>query len=177
MRADAVILTVGHRPPSDPIGERWRGPRTRFIADPWRPFATNVVGPDDAAVVLGSGLTAVDAVLSLSQQPRRAPITLVSRHGLLPQAHAATPLAPVDLTSMIAELVAVPGGVRATALLRRLRCKARELASTGADWRSLVDGLRPPSPATRECCPWRIPARGEGGQSGARYGRVQQDRH
>ncbi len=143
LRADAVILTVGHRPPSDPIGERWRGPRTRFIADPWRPFAVNVVGPDDAAVVLGSGLTAVDAVLSLSQQQRRAPITLVSRHGLLPQAHAATPLVPVDLTSMIAELVAVPGALRATALLRQLRCKARELASTGADWRSLVDGLRP----------------------------------
>jgi uncharacterized NAD(P)/FAD-binding protein YdhS len=143
LRAEAVILTVGHRPPSDPIGKRWIGPRTRFISDPWRPFATNVVGPDDAAVVLGSGLTAVDAVLSLSQQPRRAPITLVSRHGLLPQSHAATPVSPVDLTSMVAELVAAPGGVSARALLHQLRRKARELAATGADWRSVVDGLRP----------------------------------
>ena len=69
------------------------------------------------AVVLGSGLTAVDTVLSLSQQPRRAPITLVSRNGLVPQAHAATPLPPVDLTSMVSELVAAPGGVRARTLL------------------------------------------------------------
>ena len=143
LRAEAVILTVGHRPPSDPIGKRWSGPRTRFIADPWRPFATNVVGPDEAAVVLGSGLTAVDTVLSLSQQPRRAPITLVSRHGLLPQAHAATPLSPVDLTSVVSELVSAPGGVRALTLLRRLRHKVRELAPTGGDWRSVVDGLRP----------------------------------
>ena len=143
LRAEAVILTVGHRPPSDPIGKRWSGPRTRFISDPWRPFAMNVVGPDEAAVVLGSGLTAVDTVLSLSQQPRRAPITLVSRHGLLPQAHAATPVSPVDLTSLVSELVAAPGGVRAHTLLRQLRRKVRELATTGGDWRSVVDGLRP----------------------------------
>lgn len=143
LRADAVVLTVGHRPPLDPIGKRWSGPRTRYVSDPWRPFATNVVGPDEAAVVLGSGLTAVDTVLSLSQQARRAPITLVSRHGLLPQAHAATPMSPVDLTAMVSELVAAPGGVRVQALLRQLRHKVCELAATGGDWRSVVDGLRP----------------------------------
>jgi uncharacterized NAD(P)/FAD-binding protein YdhS len=101
------------------------------------------VGPDEAVVVLGSGLTAVDTVLSLSQQPRRAPITLVSRHGLLPQAHAATPVSPVDLSSLISELIATSGGVRAQTLLRQLRRKVRELAPTGGDWRSVVDGLRP----------------------------------
>jgi uncharacterized NAD(P)/FAD-binding protein YdhS len=142
LRADAVILTVGHRPPSDPIGKGWSGPRTRFISDPWRPFATNVVGPDETAVVLGSGLTAVDTVISLSQQPRRAPITLVSRHGLLPQTHAATPVPPLDLTSLVSELVAAPGGVRAQTLLRSLRRKVRALAPAGGDWRSVVDGLR-----------------------------------
>ena len=95
--ADAVILTVGHRPPSDPAGMRWSGPRTRFIPDPWRPFATNVVGPDDPAIVLGTGLTAVNAVLSLGQQPRRAPITLISRNGLtaaVPSRDAAAPGRP-----------------------------------------------------------------------------------
>jgi uncharacterized NAD(P)/FAD-binding protein YdhS len=144
--ADAVILTVGHRPPSDPIGVRWSGPRTRFIPDPWRPFATNVVGPDDPAVVLGTGLTAVDAVLSLSQQPRRAPITLVSRNGLVPQAHRATPLPPADLMMLVSELVAAPGGVRARDLLHRLRRAARALEASGGDWRSVVDGLRPHTP-------------------------------
>jgi uncharacterized NAD(P)/FAD-binding protein YdhS len=143
LRAEAVILTVGHRPPSDPIGNRWSGLRTRFISDPWRPFATNVVSPDEAAVVLGSGLTAVDAVLSLSQQPRQAPITLISRHGLLPHAHAAMPLTPIDWTRVVSDLVTAPGGVRALTLLRQLRHKVRELAPTGVDWRSVVDGLRP----------------------------------
>jgi uncharacterized NAD(P)/FAD-binding protein YdhS len=143
LHAEAVMLTVGHRPPSDPIGRRWSGPRTRFISDPWRPFATNVVGADDAAVVLGSGLTAVDTVLALSQQPRRAPIILISRNGLLPQAHSAAPVSPADLTSLVSELLAAPGGVPARALLNRIRRAVRTLAATGGDWRSVVDGLRP----------------------------------
>jgi uncharacterized NAD(P)/FAD-binding protein YdhS len=143
LRADAVILSVGHRPPSDPIEKRWSGARTRFISDPWRPFAMNVVGANDPAVVLGSGLTAVDTVLSLCQQPRQAPITLISRNGLMPQAHAPTPVSPVDLTSMASELVAASGGVRARALLTRFRRKVREVTTKGGDWRSVVDGLRP----------------------------------
>jgi uncharacterized NAD(P)/FAD-binding protein YdhS len=142
LRADAVILTVGHRPPSDPVGLRWSGPRTRFIPDPWRPFATNVVGPDDSAVVLGSGLTAVDTVLSICQQPRRAPITLLSRNGLVPHVHSAIPGTPTDLSSLVSALVATPGGVRARDLLLRVRRAARETVATGGDWRSVVDGLR-----------------------------------
>jgi uncharacterized NAD(P)/FAD-binding protein YdhS len=143
VRADAVVLAIGHRPPSDPIGRRWNGPRTRFIADPWRPFAMNVVKPEEPVVILGSGLTAVDSVLSLTQQPRQATITLVSRNGLLPQTHAAAPVAPADLVSMVSEMFTAPGGVRALTLLRNLRHKVRELSSAGQDWRSAVDGLRP----------------------------------
>lgn len=142
-RADSVVLAIGHRPPSDPFGSRWHGPRTRFIADPWRPFAMNVVRPDESVVVLGSGLTAVDAVLSLAHAKRSAPITMLSRRGLLPHTHAATPLAPVDLKALAAELIASPNGVRALDLFRRLRKLARGQGGQAADWRSVVDGVRP----------------------------------
>jgi uncharacterized NAD(P)/FAD-binding protein YdhS/predicted metal-dependent enzyme (double-stranded beta helix superfamily) len=141
--ADTVILAIGHRPPADPIGRLWSGPRNRYIADPWRPFATNAVSPDDAVVILGSGLTAVDAVLSLTQEPRRAPITLVSRRGLVPQAHCAPPVAPANLDTLVSELLAAPGGVRVKMLFRALRRKAEEALASGGNWRSVVDGLRP----------------------------------
>jgi uncharacterized NAD(P)/FAD-binding protein YdhS len=87
LAADAVILAIGHCPPPDPIGRLWKGPRSRCIVDPWRPFATSMCRPDEPIVILGSGLTAIDAVMSLSQEPRRAPITLISRRGLIPHAH------------------------------------------------------------------------------------------
>src|SRR5208282_1704670 len=84
--ADVVVLAIGHREPSDPLARKWTGPRTRFIADPWRPFAMNVIRPDEPVVMLGCGLTAVDAVMSLANRGRVS-VTLVSRNGLLPQAH------------------------------------------------------------------------------------------
>jgi uncharacterized NAD(P)/FAD-binding protein YdhS len=143
VRADAVVLAIGHRPPSDPAGLRWSGPRTRYIADPWRPFAVNRVGPDDPVLVLGSGLTAVDTVVSLAERARRAPITLVSRHGLTPQAHAAAPATPTPLQALVDELLSAPGGVRARTLCHALRRQVRALAPSGIDWRSVVDGVRP----------------------------------
>ncbi|MGO9392862.1 FAD/NAD(P)-binding protein [Rhodoblastus sp.] len=139
--AAAVVLALGHRPPADPIGENWQGPTTRLIADPWRPFAMNVVQSDEPVIAIGSGLTAVDVVLSLSAQPRSAPITLVSRYGLHPLAHAAQEIRPADLTALVEELLAAPGGLRPLALLVALRRKAR--AEPECDWRRLVDGLRP----------------------------------
>lgn len=144
LRANSVVLAIGHRPPDDPIGPRWTGPRTRFIADPWRPFAMNVVRPDESVVILGSGLTAVDAVVSLTNSTRReAPITLISRRGLLAQAHTHLPLTPIDMQKHVSELVNSPRGVRALELCRRLRQIVSESAAVGVNWRSVIDGLRP----------------------------------
>lgn len=141
--ADAVVLAIGHRAPPDPIGRLWSGPRTRFVLDPWRAFAGNTAAPDEPVVILGSGLTAVDTVLSLSRQPRRAPIWLVSRRGLVPQTHASSPVAPVDLRPMLEALLAAPGGLHLDALLRAMRAKLREVRAEGGDWRGVVDGVRP----------------------------------
>lgn len=143
LTASAVVLAIGHRPPPDPIGRYWSGPRSRYIADPWKPFATNAVEPNDPVVVLGTGLTAVDAVLSLAREGRKAPVTLLSRRGLVPQAHAASPAPPADLAPLAAELLAAPGGVCVRTLFRRLRQRVAEGAANGVDWRSVVDGLRP----------------------------------
>jgi uncharacterized NAD(P)/FAD-binding protein YdhS/predicted metal-dependent enzyme (double-stranded beta helix superfamily) len=143
LRADAVVLAIGHRPPSDPLEKRWSGPRTRFLADPWRPFAMSAVGPDDAVLILGAGLTAVDAVLSLAHPQRRARITIVSRRGLLPLAHSLVPKPPVDLQPLVAELLQQPSGVQALDLCRRLRARTEEVVAAGGDWRSVVDGVRP----------------------------------
>jgi uncharacterized NAD(P)/FAD-binding protein YdhS len=141
-KADAVVLAIGHRPPSDPISKKWSGPRNRFIADPWRPFAMNAIKENEPVVILGSGLTAVDAVMSLADRGRPC-VTLVSRNGLLPQVHAGRALAPLDLRPLISELTSESVGVRALTLLRKLRHTFRELSKTGVDWRRIFDGLRP----------------------------------
>jgi uncharacterized NAD(P)/FAD-binding protein YdhS/predicted metal-dependent enzyme (double-stranded beta helix superfamily) len=143
LAADGVVLAIGHRPPSDPIGRLWSGPRERFIADPWQPFAANAIQDHEPVVILGSGLTAVDTVLTLAERPRTGPITLVSRRGLLPQSHATTATPPMNLGPVVAELLQAPEELRAHSLARLLHRKAREVMANGGDWRSVMDGLRP----------------------------------
>jgi uncharacterized NAD(P)/FAD-binding protein YdhS/predicted metal-dependent enzyme (double-stranded beta helix superfamily) len=138
---DAVVLAVGHRPPTDPFGPRWSGTRARFIADPWSSLAISSIGPDEPVLVLGTGLTMVDVVLSLARNGRRAPIVAVSRRGHLPLAHAAGPVKPVDLSAALER--GLIGGVNVRQLVRVLRDEAERVAAGGGDWRSVVDGVRP----------------------------------
>ncbi|HET9620599.1 MAG TPA: FAD/NAD(P)-binding protein, partial [Kofleriaceae bacterium] len=48
--ADAVVIATGHRAPRDPLAERWRGPRTRFIADPWPSLEPFAIAGDEPVV-------------------------------------------------------------------------------------------------------------------------------
>jgi uncharacterized NAD(P)/FAD-binding protein YdhS len=143
VRASAVLLAIGHRSPDDPLSSKWTGPRARFVSDPWKPFAMNAVEPDDAVVILGSGLTAVDAVMSLQSRGHQGPITLVSRRGLLPQPHLQGHPAPVDLNALVMELTAGDKPVEALKLFRKLRQIAERTAVDGKPWQSVIDGLRP----------------------------------
>jgi uncharacterized NAD(P)/FAD-binding protein YdhS len=47
------------------------------------------------------------------------------------------------LQPLVSELVGAPNSVRVRLLLRRIRETVIDLAATGVDWRSVVDGLRP----------------------------------
>lgn len=146
MRVDAAVLAVGHRPPADPIGDRWSGSRERWLLDPWRPHAVADIASDEPVAIIGSGLTAVDAFLSLTDGPggpRPAPICMVSRNGRLPCVHASPSRRPANLDA------------GATALLGRGPVRIREVLGwfrglldpspdgAAVDWREVVDGLRP----------------------------------
>ncbi len=52
--------------------------------DPWDVAAMRQLDPQSTVLIIGSGLTMVDAVVSLEQAGHRGPIDVFSRHGLLP---------------------------------------------------------------------------------------------
>jgi uncharacterized NAD(P)/FAD-binding protein YdhS len=146
IRCEAIVLATGHRAPGDPLGGRWSGPTDHWIADPWRPGATDPIAADDAVVIVGTGLTAMDQVLSLaSRQPtRKAPVTLVSRSGLIPAVHAQVAQSPVDPMPMLNDLALSGRVTRVRELLRAIRRTIRGTASAPPqDWRAVIDGLRP----------------------------------
>jgi uncharacterized NAD(P)/FAD-binding protein YdhS len=106
------------------------------VRDAWQPDALAGLAQDDRPVVLvGTGLTAVDVVISLEEAGFTGPIHAVSRRGLLPRPHVSDPQPALG----------APGWKPATArgLLASLRAEVRNAAGTNRDWRSVVDGLRP----------------------------------
>ncbi|HRK31218.1 MAG TPA: FAD/NAD(P)-binding protein [Tepidisphaeraceae bacterium] len=140
LAASALVLAVGHRPPDDPFGAKWQGSRARLVDNAWSSLAISAIGGDEPVVILGTGLTAVDTILSLASTPRSAPIFAISRRGLMPAAHARAGVAPADLSREIARWMARP---KTLSLARCIRSQIKSVTAAGGDWRSVIDGLRP----------------------------------
>src|SRR5690606_30861026 len=133
VRAAHVVLAIGNAPRPLPPFLLHPGVRT---VDAWD-YAGLAASPDDAGVcILGSGLSMADAALVLDRPSRRGRILVLSRHGLLPLAHAPDgPARNEDPDEWL------PLGLRAR--VRRLRRRVREAAAAGEPWQWTLDGLRP----------------------------------
>ncbi|WP_266182551.1 FAD/NAD(P)-binding protein [Dyella humicola] len=108
-----------------------------YELDPWR-LDRRVKAPR-RVLVIGTGLTAVDALLSASMQWPNAELVAVSRHGLLPCTHAPLPLASYPQQEQLNQALLACDGV---APMVRLVRKAMEDVPD-VDWRSVIDGMRP----------------------------------
>ena len=122
-----AALAVGHE--TQPA--RGRGIAVRAGSDRDTPL-----DPDAAVMILGSGLSMVDAWVSLTEAKHRGQITVVSRNGLLPKGHK-------DVAPIAIDAADVPFGTNLTYLAGWFRDLLQEVEAKGGDWRSVVDGLRP----------------------------------
>ena len=130
IHARAAVLALGNFPSPDlpvPDGGLYATPLYR--RSPWERGALDGIPSGGAVLLLGSGLTMVDAALALQRRGHRGAIHALSRHGLLPHAHARAngPAQPRIGAS----------GVRG--LLRALRSETQRQG----DWREAFDALRP----------------------------------
>ncbi len=132
--ADAVVLAYGNLPPATPGS----GAEHCELINAWNTAELEGIPDNGPVLLVGTGLTAVDAALTLlSDDPDRHAI-MVSRHGLLPRSHRAGP-EPVWPTSIprLDETLTV------AALRESLTAEVAAAAEVGVDWRAVVDGLRP----------------------------------
>ncbi len=136
--ADHVVLAFGNFAPARPSGLQQLDSCSVYTEDPWSPLAQ--VSSDQAPRVLlvGSGLTAVDTLISLRQSHPAAKVTMVSRRGLLPTAHRDRMPPPGFSTTICAELLAT-----APSISLYMRLVRREVARSPAHWREVVAALRP----------------------------------
>ncbi|MEK1910645.1 MAG: FAD/NAD(P)-binding protein [Pseudomonas chlororaphis] len=103
--------------------------------DPWDVSAMSRLDPQATVLIIGSGLTMVDAVVSLEQAGHRGPIEVFSRHGLLPHVRRQPP-AWVDF------LAEDPSLRSPRQLLRELRRQCRQALADGVDWQAPLDTVR-----------------------------------
>lgn len=127
--ADKIVLALGNSPNTLPQA-------SDNIRNAWSAEALEDLDPSDDVLLIGTGLTMVDMVLSLHERNHKGKIYAVSRRGLSPQRHQATKPYPAFLTV---------GNAPKTALgiWRLLRAEVKKAESDGYDWRAVIDSLRP----------------------------------
>ena len=135
IRADFVVLATGNFPPEPvPAGNAGFYDTPFYRPDPWAPNTFSELPPDAPILLLGTGLTTVDAVISLLDQGHRGPIYALSRRGLVPRRHASVPApAPVH----------APFPTSVNALTRFLRQESARAIAQGSGWQPIIDELRP----------------------------------
>jgi uncharacterized NAD(P)/FAD-binding protein YdhS len=122
-----AVLALGNPQPARLPVSRAASARVRQL-----PWPQGAAWPARRASVLlvGAGLTAVDWVMALDARGHVGPVHVLSRHGLLPNAHPPVSVRPLKLEHLPL------GQIRP--LVHALR-----VAAEGLDWRAAVDGLRP----------------------------------
>ncbi len=148
--APRLVLATGAWPAAWPGPLQAAAQQPAWVADPWRPGALAGIGADDDVLLLGSGLTALDMLLSLQRQGHRGAVTMLSRRGLLPQAHRGLGAAPSTHADSAAVLAA-PGSLRGQ--LRALRRQVAAAGPDGPDWRDLLTSLREATPTLWQALP------------------------
>ena len=131
MPFDRVVLAPGNLPPLPPAGlDPGRLADDVYCNDPWAADIAAGLRDSDEVLLIGTGLTAIDAALLLERSGFRGRITAMSRRGLRPRAHQPhTPVPPAR--------DALPER-RLSQMTRLVRQDAARIG-----WRPAIDALRP----------------------------------
>lgn len=136
LQAQKVVLAIGNLPPGDlAVKNPDFYQSRRYFSNPWQPDVLPALLKTESCLLIGSGLTMVDWVISLVEEGYRGKIHSISRRGLWPQVHRLFPTAacPIDVKA---------GQPSVRSWLHQLRQSIRQ---SGCDWRLAVDSLRPAS--------------------------------
>jgi uncharacterized NAD(P)/FAD-binding protein YdhS len=87
VEADRVVLATGNEPPAALPGSETLAGHPAWMGDPWQPLEQRLPGQGESIVVLGTGLTTVDVIISLRALGWMDSIYAISRHGWFPHSH------------------------------------------------------------------------------------------
>lgn len=137
LMARHVVLALGNFPPGDPKLPDQRFHRNhRYLENPWSAETRRKLAEADDVLILGSGLTALDLLVSLVPLKQAGTIHVLSRRGLFPRPHRPTVSCPPFLDKQ-----QLPKTARQAC--RSIRLQIRRADREGTDWRAVIDSVRP----------------------------------
>ena len=133
LAATALVVAHGNQAPEPPQAAEGISDGL-FVNDPWsdsgRAAVERAAALNSEVLLIGTGLTMIDVVLSLDEAGHRGQICALSRRGLAPRAHAEHDPAPVRIEE-------VPQG-SLKQLWEWLRSRSARVG-----WRAAIDSIRP----------------------------------
>ena len=130
--ARQVVIASGNPAPQWPMA-RSPGDAPGLVRVPWRGDWPNQIAPEARVVIIGGGLTALDALHSLHQRHHGAAITLICPEGTLP---------PVQTGWDEATPIIWPTPLRASGFLRFMRRSIGDDDWTQTEWQRRFESLR-----------------------------------
>lgn len=135
LTADHVVLATGNQ--DSAFSQSIWAPHTKPVRDTQ---SFDDLAEDAPVVIIGSGLSMIDAISELEKRGHHGPIHVTSRHGLLPQVYApASDVPPPPIESLPED------NLRQSVRWFRKAIAAHQAA--GGDWRDLFTALRTSTPA------------------------------
>lgn len=132
--ANALVVASGNASPAAwPRVSSDAQRSLRFFNSAWDQGAIVPGSPDETVLLLGMGLTAVDAVFGLRFNGHRGAIYMVSRRGLLPHEHRVFDTPPSTC----------PEAHTVSELMDSVRTLVRDVQQPGGNWRAVIDDVRP----------------------------------
>jgi uncharacterized NAD(P)/FAD-binding protein YdhS len=135
--AEKVIIATGNSPPTWPCPVKTElGEQTdpRLIENPWTGQYLAAIQPEEHVVLLGGGLTALDAIYALAEQGHRGRITIVGPRPLFP---------PTQAQWSRQKQPNWPKKLSPAKLVRFMRQYLPSAPTTSTEWQSAWEELRP----------------------------------
>ena len=135
--AQNVVLALGNFPPGDPKLRDQRFHRVdRYLESPWSEETRKKLAEAGDVLILGSGLTGLDLLLSLAPLKHQGVIHVLSRRGLFPRPHRLVNGYPTFF-----DKESLPRTARQAC--QAVRTHIERANESGIDWRAVIDSMRP----------------------------------
>jgi len=137
LRSDKVVLAFGNfLPPAPRTEDQQFLSAPKYFGNPWNNRIGEMIKDTDDILMIGTGLTMVDAALGFYHTYHKGKMFAASRHGLLPTTHKLGFTYPSFQSEIDAQ-----GNI--SEMLKTIRAHIKTAESDHGDWRGVIDSLRP----------------------------------